>query len=51
MSLHSFKRLVVLALVALAPALSLAGCNTIGGAGRDVSSVGRHVANGADGAR
>ncbi|NVN04928.1 entericidin [Asaia spathodeae] len=30
------------------PALSLTACNTVDGAGRDVSSIGHNVSNGAN---
>lgn len=38
-------------LVAVAGALLISACNTVEGAGRDVSSAGNAVANAADGAK
>ncbi|XAO71041.1 MAG: hypothetical protein AAYR33_08525 [Acetobacteraceae bacterium] len=38
-------------LVATAMILALAACNTIGGAGRDVSAVGNSVSSGANAAK
>ena len=43
------KKIITLTLVAAA--LAVSGCNTIAGAGRDVSAVGSAVANGAEDAK
>ncbi len=44
-------RSIVLLIVVAASALSMAACNTVKGAGRDVSSVGNAVSDTADDAK
>jgi predicted small secreted protein len=45
-----FKRTIAVALVSLS-LLAISACNTVEGAGQDVSSAGRAVANAADEAK
>lgn len=45
-----FKRTIAVALVSIS-LLAVAACNTVEGAGQDVSSAGKAVANAADGAK
>ena len=45
-----FKRTIAIAFVS-ASLLAVAACNTVEGAGKDVSSAGKAVANAADGAK
>lgn len=45
-----FKRTIAVALVSIS-LLAVAACNTVEGAGKDVSSAGKAVANAADGAK
>ncbi len=45
-----FKRTIAVALVSIG-LLAVAACNTIEGAGKDVSSAGKAVANAADSAK
>ncbi|WP_025886355.1 entericidin [Asaia prunellae] len=43
----SFFRASAFAVLLALPAVSLTACNTVDGAGRDVSSIGHNVSNGA----
>jgi entericidin B len=45
-----FKRTIAVAFVSLS-LLAVAACNTVEGAGKDVSSAGRAVSDAADGAK
>lgn len=48
MTKASFLRTGALAVMLALPALGLTACNTVDGAGRDVSSIGHNVSNGAN---